>query len=91
MHGKIKKSVMQKALDKLVEKEELQLKEFGKNKVYLLNQNAVPDFDEKDMAELKVRLAERKAEHNQLDEECKKLNKIIKDTSAQLTNEELEQ
>ena len=47
LHGTIKKSVLEVALNELAEEQSLTCKEFGKNKVYFLNQNNLQVSKEK--------------------------------------------
>jgi 26S proteasome regulatory subunit, ATPase 3, interacting protein len=87
----VKKASVQKALDALVDSGELQMKEFGKAKVYLLNQGSIPTVDEKDMERLKANLNKVKKEHDAVNEEVKDLNAMLKDLNSQLTDEQIEE
>lgn len=89
LHGKIKKAACQKALDNLVDSGELQAKEFGKAKIYLLNQQNIPQVSVEDMDKLKENLNEIKKEHTKLSEEVKEMNTYLKNLNNQLTNEQL--
>lgn len=89
LHGKVKKASVQKALDALAESGELQMKEFGKARVYLLNQANIPTVDEKEMEKLKNDLAKAKKEHAAYELEAKEMRAQLKELEAQLTNEQL--
>jgi len=80
---------MQKALDNLVDSGELQVKEFGKAKVYLLNQSTIPQVDEKEMEKLKKKVAERKAELVKTQGEVKDYQATLKELTAQLTDDQI--
>lgn len=90
MHGEIKKAQGQKILDQLSEEGELQMKEYGKARIYLINQKNVPEADKTEMEELKISLEKCKIEHNSLSNEIKTLKKKEIELNNQLTNEELE-
>ena len=90
MHGEIKKTQGQKILDQLSEEGELQMKEYGKARIYLINQKNVPEADKTEMEELKIGLEKCKIEHTSLNNEIKALKKKEIELNNQLTNEELE-
>lgn len=90
MHGEIKKAQGQKILDQLSEEGELQMKEYGKARIYLINQKNVPEADKTEMEELKNSLEKCKIEHTSLSNEIKALKKKEIELNNQLTNEELE-
>lgn len=89
MHGKIAKKNCQKALDILTEEGQLQAKEFGKNKVWLLNQQNIPQVNAQELAALTEKLNSVKKEHDKLADEVKELNAYLKNLQNQLTNEAL--
>lgn len=80
---------MQKALDSLVDSGDLQVKEFGKAKVYLLNQGSIPQVDEKEMEKLQKKVAERKAEFVKTQGEVKDYQATLKEITAQLTDDQI--
>lgn len=90
LHGKIKKGVCQKALDSLVDEGQLQMKEFGKAKLYLLNQQNIPQVSAKEMEKLKDGMNKAKQEHTKLTEEVKEMGQYLKNLTNQLTNEQLD-
>jgi len=89
LHGKIAKKNCQKALDILTEEGQLQAKEFGKNKVWLLNQQNIPQVNAQELAALTEKLNSVKKEHDKLADEVKELNAYLKNLQNQLTNEAL--
>lgn len=91
LHGEIKKTQGQKILDQLTEEGDLQMKEYGKAKIYLINQKNIPVVDPKELENLKVSLEARKADHSSLANEIKALKKKEMDLNNQLNNEQLEQ
>ena len=90
MHAKIKKGACQKALDSLVEEGQLQIKEFGKAKLYLLNQQNIPQISAKEMDKMKEGMNKVKQEHTKLTEEVKEMALYLKNLTAQLTNDQLD-
>lgn len=91
MHGEIKKPQAQKILDQLTDEGELQMKEYGKAKIYLINQKNIPKVDPGEMENLKTSLEAKKSEHVELTNEVKALKKKEADLNNQLTNEQLEE
>lgn len=89
MHGEIKKTQGQKILDQLSEEGELQMKEYGKARIYLINQKNIPLVDPKEMDNLKALLDEKKNDHGALANEIKLLKKKETDLNNQLSNEQL--
>ena len=90
LHGKIKKPQCQRALDALTDAGEIQMKEYGKSKIYLLNQKNIPEIDEKQMDALNKKLGEVKAKYNSENEEYKEMTTLLKELQIQPTNEELD-
>ena len=78
-------------LDKLVEDGDLAGKEYGKSKIYLLNQDKIPKVDEKDMEKMKNGMNRRKKEMEELQTDCKDLKTTLANVSAELTNEEIKE
>lgn len=90
LHGKIAKKNMQKALDTLTEDGLLQAKEFGKNKVWLLNQQNIPQVNAKELSDLTENLNAIKKEHDKLADEVKEMTSYLKNLQNQLSNEDLD-
>ncbi len=67
----------------------LQAKEFGKNKVWLLNQQNIPQINAQELAELTDKLNTAKKEHDKLADEVKEMNGYLKNLQNQLTGEAL--
>ena len=65
------------------------MKEYGKSKIYLLNQKNIPQIDEKQMDSLNKKLGEVKLKYNSENEEYKEMNTLLKELQTQPTNEEL--
>ena len=91
MHGEIKKPQAQKILDQLTDEGDLQMKEYGKAKIYLINQKNIPKVDPAEMENLKTSLEAKKSEHAELTNEVKALKKKEADLNNQLTNDQLEE
>ena len=91
LHGEIKKTQGQKILDQLSEEGEIQMKEYGKSKIYLINQKNIPLVDPQEMENLKNQMNEKKIEHGNLLNDIKVLKKKEADINNQLNNEQLEQ
>ena len=67
------------------------MKEYGKAKIYLINQKNIPKVDPAEMENLKTSLEAKKSEHAELTNEVKALKKKEADLNNQLTNDQLEE
>ena len=76
-------------MDILTDDGYLQAKEFGKAKVYLFNQQNIPQIDAEDMDKLKKELAKAKQDHDAAKEEVKEMNQNLKMLTNQLTNKQV--
>lgn len=90
LHGKIKKPQVQRILDSLASAGELQVKEFGKAKIYLLNQKNIPDVNQSELDEITKEVQELRTTHRQLTEEVKGLTAELKDLQNQPTDEQID-
>ncbi len=79
----------QKAIDKLVEKEEVTCKENGKAKVYFINQNNMEVMDTSELQELNGQIREVSAEVGELKAEISNLNAEKTKISKALSNKDL--
>lgn len=91
LRATIKKPNVQKILDKLTDIGKLQAKEYGKAKIYLLNQNLLPEVNESDLAQIDQDIVEKTEELGKLKEEIKEIQGQIKELDEELSNEELEE
>jgi septal ring factor EnvC (AmiA/AmiB activator) len=91
LHGQIKKGPLQKVLDQLTSDGQLQMKEYGKAKVYLLNQNNIPEVDKSELETLNTELNRRREKLTQLNEKTKEMNAKLKEILSELTNDQLDQ
>ena len=66
------------------------MKEYGKAKIYLINQKNIPLVDPVEMETLKNEMNDRKNEHSILGNEIKVLKKKETDLNFQLSNEQIE-
>lgn len=60
MHGRIHKKICEKVLNDLTSEKFLTMKEFGKAKIYLSNQDNYPATDNKELDKLDVEIKELK-------------------------------
>jgi len=90
LHGKIKKPQCQRALDALSDAGEIQMKEYGKSKIYLMNQKNIPDVDENEVDKLNKRLNKLKEEFATENDEYKEMQASLKSFQAQPTNAEVD-
>lgn len=67
------------------------MKEYGKSKIYLINQKNIPVVDPKEMENLKILLEKGKNQHSSLSNEIKNLKKKETELNNQLSNEQLEE
>ncbi|KAL0488355.1 homologous-pairing protein [Acrasis kona] len=74
LHGRVKKAMCQKCLDKLVEEEEATCKESGKAKVYYVNQDKMEVMDPEELKALNQQIKERQQELSALTAENRTLN-----------------
>jgi Fe2+ or Zn2+ uptake regulation protein len=90
LHAKIKKPQCQRALDQLSEAGEIHMKEYGKSKIYLMNQKNIPDVDEQEVDKLNKTLNRLKEEFATEKEEYKEMQTSLKLYQAQPTNAEVD-
>eukprot|EP01016_Furgasonia_blochmanni_P023213 TRINITY_DN25129_c0_g1_i1.p1 TRINITY_DN25129_c0_g1~~TRINITY_DN25129_c0_g1_i1.p1 ORF type:complete len:189 (+),score=54.80 TRINITY_DN25129_c0_g1_i1:63-629(+) len=91
LHGQIKKGPLQKILDQLSSDGQLKMKEYGKAKVYLLNQENIPEVDKGELENLNNELNKRREKMTQLNDKTKELNARLKEILSAPTNEQLNQ
>jgi len=75
LQGKIKKPILQRLVDDLVLNNQLQAKDFGKSKIYLLNQSNFPEFDQEEANNLDTEINTYKETLNKL-KDAKKSKQI---------------
>ncbi|OMJ81292.1 hypothetical protein SteCoe_18286 [Stentor coeruleus] len=90
LRGAIKKPQMQKVLDKLVENGKFQSKEYGKVKIYLVNQQLIPEISQTELEELDHKIAELNEELETIRTEVKELQIQTKELENALSLEEIQ-
>ena len=89
LRGAVKKAQCQKVLDKLVENNKLQAKEFGKVKIYLINQQLIPEINETELEHLDIQIKELSEELEKAKIEIKDLQIQAKELDNSLSLEEI--
>lgn len=89
LRGAIKKPQCQKALDKLVEIKKLQAKDFGKVRIYLVNQKLIPEVSQTELEELDNNAKELEEELEKARNEVKELQVQNKELDNALSTDEL--
>jgi 26S proteasome regulatory subunit (ATPase 3-interacting protein) len=89
LRGEIKKAQCQKVLDSLTERGKLQAKDFGKAKIYLVNQSIMPEADEGELQQLESEIQEKSSELSTLTTELKQLQAQYKEITSAMTTEQL--
>ncbi|OMJ76194.1 hypothetical protein SteCoe_24489 [Stentor coeruleus] len=90
LRGAIKKPQLQKTLDKLVEKKKVLVKEYGKVKIFLVNQMLIPELSEIELEELDTQISELNNEVEIGGNEVKDLQDRLKELKNGLSMEEIE-
>mmetsp|Transcript_903 Transcript_903/g.953 ORF Transcript_903/g.953 Transcript_903/m.953 type:complete len:201 (-) Transcript_903:36-638(-) len=90
LHGKIKKAQVQKLMDNLSAEKKLTCKEFGKAKVYLVDQSQFPEYDAEELATLDKEIEQAKNVAKELTEKSKSLQQSLKNIKTQYTDAELD-
>lgn len=90
LRGAIKKPQLQKTLDKLVEKQKALVKEYGKVKIYLINQKLIPEVNETELEELDTQILELSNELESGKNEVKELQNRMKELKNTLSIEEID-
>lgn len=90
LRGAIKKPLLQKNLDKLVEKQKVLVKEYGKVKIFLINQKLIPEVNEIELEELDTQISELNNELESGKNEVKELQNRMKELKNTLSIEEVE-
>lgn len=76
-------------MDDLTEAQILTCKEYGKAKIYLVNQELFQTTTPDELAVLDEQITERKAKYDELASEVKSLQAKLKEASVGMTNAEL--
>lgn len=87
--GTIKKAQLQKILDKLTETNKLTTKDFGKVKIYLVNQELIPSSNESELLELESEIKQIEQEVDLIKNEVKEMQNQAKELENSLSLEEL--
>ncbi|CAI2369696.1 unnamed protein product [Moneuplotes crassus] len=90
LRGEIRKAQTQKILDALTEENILTCKEYGKAKIYLINQDIFPETTNEDLEKLDKEIDTKKKEFEELDAKLKSLNSDLRKIKIEPTNAELD-
>lgn len=85
----MRKKPAETALEQLVKAKTVTLKEYGKAKVYLINQDRFPEVDPALLDSLDEQVNQRRAKHNELTDKSKALDRQLKENTSSLTNGQL--
>lgn len=85
----MRKKQCEEALTELVAAKTVTLKEYGKAKIYLINQDRFPEVDQSLLLELDEQISTRRDEFNKLSDQLKEIDKKQKDATNTMTNEQL--
>ena len=85
----MRKKQCEAALDQLVEEKVVTLKEYGKAKVFLINQDRFPNVDPQLLEAMDDQINIRRDEYHKLNDETKELNKALTEATASQTNSQL--
>lgn len=86
--GRLKKTQTQRIMDELSSSQILTCKEYGKQKVYLVNQELFNETTNDELRILDEQVKVRKDEYDILQTELKALQAKLKEVSVGMTNEE---
>lgn len=93
LHAKVKKAAVLKILDKLADQGKLQRKEFGKAKVYLIDQSSFEETSSEQLEKMDKENTELKNQHQDLAKAVNKatedLQRILKEPTDQEIDSEL--
>ena len=87
--GKYKKTEVQRMMDKLADEGVLVMKQYKKQKIYVVNQETLPKFDEEEMAAIDGRIAVLAEEASALDAELAELSGRNRELESAMSNEAL--
>jgi len=82
----MRKKQCEESLDMLLAEKAITLKEYGKAKIYLINQDQFPEVDKKLMDELDEQIEDRRTKYGTVHEAQKELEKKAKDAANTMTN-----
>ncbi|KAH7826905.1 putative Homologous-pairing protein 2 [Monocercomonoides exilis] len=89
LKGKIKKTATQKALDALVEKSQVTLKEFGKSKIYFADQSQFEVPSKEEIAQMDETINQTQDELRELESTAKSMTAENAHLASELTNEQI--
>ena len=89
LRGQVKKTSGQRAADKLAADGKIQSKDFGKSRIYFMNQASLPIPDQSKLDQLDEEIKEKTVTLSELKTEVKALQQTLRDASAEMTDEEL--
>eukprot|EP00359_Climacostomum_virens_P000250 CAMPEP_0204898440 /NCGR_PEP_ID=MMETSP1397-20131031/1296_1 /ASSEMBLY_ACC=CAM_ASM_000891 /TAXON_ID=49980 /ORGANISM="Climacostomum Climacostomum virens, Strain Stock W-24" /LENGTH=188 /DNA_ID=CAMNT_0052066291 /DNA_START=120 /DNA_END=683 /DNA_ORIENTATION=- len=90
LRGVVKKPQVIKVLDHLAELGKVQAKDFGKARVYLVDQKSLPTSTEAEIAQLDEEIRVKQAAVDELSDEVKQLKDKMKERSRLLTSAQLQ-
>ena len=86
----MKKPIVQKKLDELILSKEIVVKEFGKSKVFMINQSNLQECNKEELEELNIIVNKKKLNYQEVNNENKKIQNSVKEISNELSNEGIE-
>ena len=89
LRGTVPKKICETVLDALCEEKVLTMKEYGKAKIYLANQDNFPANNPAQIAEIDNQIKQNKEHIEALQAQLKQLTSQLKNTCSTMTNEQL--
>ncbi|CAG8570531.1 12247_t:CDS:2 [Cetraspora pellucida] len=91
LHGAVTKTIVQKALTSLVDKEEVVCKTYGKQSVYVVSQDQFESPSPDELNNMDAEIEDLKKEVNDYKERNKQLQSVLSGLTNSLTNEQVEE
>jgi 26S proteasome regulatory subunit (ATPase 3-interacting protein) len=90
LRGAVKKAQVTKVLDHLAELGKVQAKDFGKARVYLVDQKSLPTSTDEELAQLDTAIKDKQAAVDLLNDEVKQLKDQLKERNRLMTAAQLQ-
>ncbi|CAG8655881.1 12557_t:CDS:2 [Cetraspora pellucida] len=91
LHGAVTKTIVQKVLTSLVDKEEVVCKTYGKQSVYVVSQDQFESPSPDELNNMDAEIEDLKKEVNDYKERNKQLQSVLSGLTNSLTNEQVEE
>ncbi|KAG7171758.1 homologous-pairing protein 2 homolog [Homarus americanus] len=88
LHKEVGKTAVQKCLDKLVANGSVKEKTYGKQKVYVIDQEQFPALDEQKLKKMDMQLVELNQTIKESEKECVEVEAKLRNLNSSLTTEE---